>query len=142
MTEYLSNHFSLAEMTVTAHRSIDNDPPPEIVTVLRDTAERMEHVRDLLGQPIHINSAYRSPALNAAVGGVSNSAHMTGHAADFICPGFGTPLEVCRELQASGIMFDQVIAEGTWVHLSCAPTMRRQVLTKSAGGGYTVGLAA
>ncbi len=78
--------------------------------------------------------------MNAAVGGAENSAHMTGHACDFICPGFGTPLEVCRKLQASGIRFDQVIQEGTWTHISFAPTMRGQILTKAANGGYTTGL--
>lgn len=141
MTEYLSNNFSLAEMTVTTHRDIDNTPPPTLLDTLRDTAEHMEKVRALLGQPIHVNSGYRSPALNKAVGGASNSAHMTGHAVDFICPGFGTPLDVCRAVQASGIRFDQVIQEGTWVHLSFAPAMRGQVLTKS-GAGYVTGLAA
>lgn len=141
MTEYLSPHFSLAEMTVTSHLDIDNTPPLDIATVLSDTAGRMEAVRALLGHPVHVNSGYRSAALNRAVRGVSNSAHTTGHACDFICPGFGTPLEICRAIQGSGIAFDQVIQEGTWVHISFAPSMRLQVLTKAANGGYTVGLA-
>jgi hypothetical protein len=141
MPDYLSEHFSLAEMTATAHRNINNTPPPGVLDALSDTAERMEAVRELLGHPIHINSGYRSPALNAAVGGAVNSAHMSGHAVDFICPGFGTPLDICHRLQNAGIVFDQVIQEGAWVHLSFAPTLRRQVLTKTANGGYVTGLA-
>ncbi|HEV2530965.1 D-Ala-D-Ala carboxypeptidase family metallohydrolase [Phenylobacterium sp.] len=137
----LSPHFSLEELTATSHRELDNTPTPEVATVLADTALRMEAVRTLLGgEAIHINSGYRSIGVNHAVGGVPNSAHLTGHACDFICPAFGAPLEICRALAASAISFDQVIEEGTWVHISFAPTLRRQVLTKKAGGGYALGL--
>lgn len=141
----LSPHFSLAEMTATSHRNLDNTPTPEIVATLADTAQRLETVRSLLGHPIHVNSGYRSPAVNSAVGGVSDSAHMTGHACDFICPDFGAPLDICRRLATThasqgGIPFDQVIEEGTWVHISFAPTMRGQVLTKNPEGGYFTGL--
>lgn len=138
----LSAHFTLEELTATSHREIDNTPPETVMQALHDTAEHMEGVRALLGQPIHVNSGYRCLVLNQAVGGSIASAHMTGHAVDFICPGFGAPLEVCRKLQAAGIAFDQVIQEGTWVHISFDPKMRRQVLTKAAHGGYTTGLAA
>ena len=138
----LSPHFSLEEMTATSHRNLDNTPSADIVEVLTDTARNMEFVREHLNsQPIHVNSGYRSPAVNAAVGGVADSAHMTGHACDFICPSFGTPLEVCRKLQESGLHFDQVITEGTWTHISFDPKMRGQVLTKAANGGYTTGLS-
>jgi len=136
----LSAHFSLEEMTITSHRDLDNTPSAEIVTALTDTAQHMEAVRTLLGQPIHVNSGYRSPAVNKAVGGAANSAHMSGHACDFICPAFGSPLAICRALVASGIKFDQVIEEGTWVHISFAPTWRQQVLTKNPAGGYYTGL--
>lgn len=141
MTTYLSNHFSLEEMIATQHRGIDNEPPSRIVEVLRDTAERMEAVRELLGQPIHVNSGFRSAALNAAVGGARTSAHMTGRACDFICPGFGSPLKVCRAVEASDITFDQLIYEGTWCHISFDPRMRRQVI-RAQGGRYVSGLAA
>ena len=60
----------------------------------------------MLGQsfgnkPVLISSGYRSPKLNKAIGGSSTSAHMSGLAADFSCPGFGTPLAICKELQAA-----------------------------------------
>lgn len=136
----LTPHFSLEEMQATQHREIDNTAPPEVVDVLRNTAQRLEQVRSLLGdRVITVSSGYRCPALNKAVGGARTSAHLTGHATDFNCFGFGAPLDICRVISGSTIKFDQLIEEGTWVHISFAPTMRRQVLTKD-GSGYREGL--
>lgn len=138
---YLTEHFSLEEMTTTQVREVDNSCPTRLLPHLRNTAMVMEKVRDLLGgKSIHVNSGYRCDAVNKAVGGVSNSAHLDAYAVDFICPAFGTPLEICRALESSNIGFDQVIEEGTWVHISVAPPLRRQILTKKPGGGYSVGL--
>lgn len=137
----LSPNFTLAEMFATQHREIDNTPPPEIVTTLQATAQHMEKVRHLLGdRVISVSSGYRCRALNRAVGGASVSAHLTGYAVDFNCYGFGTPLEVCRHLAATDLVFDQMIEEGTWVHLSWDPRLRRQILTRRPGGGYGLGL--
>lgn len=136
----LTAHFSLEEMTATSHRELANVPPVSVLPNLADTARRMEGVRDLLGFPVHVNSGYRSPDVNRAVGGAIDSAHMAGHACDFICPAFGSPLAVCRAVVLSGLHFDQLIEEGTWVHLSFDPRMRRQVLTKAPHGGYLTGL--
>jgi len=135
----LSEHFSLEELTITSVRA-DNTPPQDLIAALTDTAHRMEDIRNLLdGKPIHINSGYRSKHVNEIVGGAVNSAHMTGHAVDFICPAFGTPLQVCLAISHSGIEFDQLIEEGQWVHISFAIPMRRQVLTK-AGAAFAAGL--
>lgn len=138
----LSDHFSLAELVAssTATRlGIDNTPSPQIVAALGVTAAGLEQVRSLLGgQPMHIDSGYRCPALNAAVRGAKNSAHMSGFAADFVCPSFGTPIEIVRAIQASNLQFDQCIVEcNAWVHISFAPDMRRQVLTAHFGPGGT-----
>jgi hypothetical protein len=101
----------------------------------------MEAVRKLLGdRPISVSSGYRSPALNRAVAGSRRSAHLTGHAVDFNCYGFGDPLEVCRAIAESDLAFDQLIEEGTWIHVSFHPRLRRQVLTRRADGGYALGL--
>lgn len=140
MTTRLTAHFALEELVCTQHRGLDNTPPPEVVANLRTTAARMEEVRRLLrDRVITVTSGYRSPALNRAVGGVRTSAHLTGHAVDFNCYGFGAPLEVCRAIAESEIGFDQLIQEGTWVHVSFEPRMRRQILTRRAGG-YAPGL--
>jgi zinc D-Ala-D-Ala carboxypeptidase len=142
----LSPHFSLAEFirSDTAERyKLDNTPPPEVRDRLQRTAEMMEQVRDLLGGfSIRINSGYRGPAVNKAVGGVDSSAHTQGWAVDFICPDFGSPFQVCEKIVASGLLFDQLIHEyGRWTHLSFAPTMRRQPLSiASAAHGYVKGI--
>lgn len=141
MTTKLTAHFALEELVATQHRRIDNRAPPDVVERLRATAGRMEEVRKLLGdRVITVSSGYRSPALNRAVGGAPRSAHLTGHAVDFNCYGFGNPKAVCRVLAASSLAFDQLIEEGTWIHISFDPRMRRQVLTRRPGGGYALGL--
>ena len=143
----LSQNFTLNEFIhseVATRKGIDNTPPADVLANLHELAAQMEKVRDLLGAPIHINSGYRSPKVNAAVGGSTVSAHMTGQAVDFTCPTFGTPLEVAIEIAASDIEFDQLIAEGSWIHLGIRGDMRRQVLTAHFNGGkatYTAGLA-
>ena len=141
MTTKLTAHFALEELSCTLHREIDNRPPPEVVGKLRLTAARMEQVRRILGdRTITVSSGNRCPALNRTVGGARTSAHLTGQAVDFNCYGFGAPRDVCRALAASKIAFDQLIEEGSWVHLSFDPRMRRQILTKREGGGYELGL--
>ena len=71
---------------------------------------------------IKINSGYRSPKINALVGGKPNSQHMQGLAIDFICPSFGTPCEIVEYLFSIGFLADQCLEEGTWVHYSrCLP---------------------
>lgn len=142
----LSEHFTLDEMTVSqeaARFGMDNQPSDRIIKNLRITAQGMEAVRVILGnRPILISSAYRSPAVNQRVGGVSSSAHVLGWAVDFICPSFGNPFQVCEAIQASGLMYDQLIHEfGRWTHISFDPRQRHQSLTiASARRGYTSGI--
>ena len=136
----LSPHFSLEELVFTQHRSLDNTPSAGVIEHLKIAAQGLERVRVLLGShPIHVTSGYRSPAVNAAVGGVDSSAHLTGYAVDFICPGFGTPFEVCGAVSESSLNYDQLIQEGNWIHLSFDPQARRQVLTRD-GVNYQLGL--
>lgn len=147
----LTDHFALEEFTLsqTATRmGLDNEPGPDALANLSRLAQLLEQVRTLLGnKPILISSGFRSRSVNRAVGGVDNSAHAHGCAADFTCPGFGTPLEVCRKIDASTLAWDQLIFERTWVHLAVAmPGVipRQQVLTahfQNAGPTrYTKGL--
>lgn len=134
----LSPHFTLAEMTTSetaARRGIDNDPPPEAIERLKHTALGLEAVRIRLAAPIIVSSGYRSPQLNAAIGGAMNSDHTRGDAADFISPGFGSPSTIVSALKDSGIAFDQLIEEfGRWVHISFGPRMRGQVLRIDRNG--------
>lgn len=71
---------------------------------------------------LKINSGFRAQALNERVGGVPNSQHCIGLAADLVCPEFGTPYELACAIAQSACGFDQLILEfGKWVHVSAAP---------------------
>ena len=142
----LTPHFSLAELVVSqvaTRQGIDNAPAPAIVANLTRLAALLEQVRALVGAPITVSSGYRSPALNRAVGGAASSAHVLGLAAD-ISTNKLAPKALALLIQQSGIVFDQLIYEGAWVHIGLsAGTPRRQVLTaKFAGGGvsYVAGI--
>jgi hypothetical protein len=141
----LSPNFSLSELiySETAEKNrIDNTPPPDIVENLKRLAAGLERVRELLGAPLEISSGYRCAALNEVIGGSSASQHVLGLAADFACPGFGTPLEVARAIRESGMRFDQCILEyGRWVHLSFSDEPRGRMLTiYDEKEGYLAGL--
>jgi putative chitinase len=131
----LSDHFSLEEATHsdTATRlGISNQPNAQQLENMKVAAIGMEKIRELLASPINVNSWIRLPEVNVAVGGSKVSSHMDGWAIDFVCRGFGTPLEVCKAIEKSNIKFDQMIYEfgdKGWTHISFAPEMRQQKLT-------------
>lgn len=134
----LSPNFTLEEAThsqIAIRQGIDNTPTDiETLERIRQTAEQMELVRSLLrDEPVTVSSWYRSPALNTAVGSGPTSAHLLGLAVDFICPGFGTPLEIARHLASNSrgtpLRYDQIIHEGSWVHIGFLGRERRELLT-------------
>lgn len=140
---HLSQHFLLKEFQVT-NQKLNNDIPKELIGKAVFLAMKMEQVRKLLGSnPITINSAYRSPAVNKAVGGVANSQHALMEAVDFTCHKFGTPYDVAKVLAAKfgELNYDQLIYEQTWVHISFTndKTPRGQNLTMK-NGKYTAGI--
>ena len=123
----LTKHFTLAELTnsSTAQRlGLSNAAPPEIVPRLTRTAEMLERIRETLGVPVTVTSGYRAAAVNRAVGGVTSSDHMQGHAADIVAPGYGTATQIARTLAplVSVLGIGQIILEGVkgkqWVHVS------------------------
>lgn len=144
----LSPNFALARFTASdtaRERGIANHPGAEHLAHLRLLAQALEQVQALLGAQITVTSGYRSPELNAAVGGVPHSLHALGLAADFVCPAYGAPLAVARAIAASTLDFDQVIHEyGRWVHFGLArpgQAPRRQLLTIcGSAAGYLDGL--
>lgn len=143
----LSPNFSLEELTVSntaARKGLDNTPSPEIIEHLRHAATMMEVVRGILAHPIHINSGYRSAAVNKAVGGAKTSAHMSGYAIDFLCPEFGNPFAVASELakHKDRLGYDQIIHEyRTWCHISFDPKRRLQDLSIfNPKQGYLTGI--
>lgn len=151
LSEQLTPHFTLGELLRSDHATrhgIDNLPGQLELHHLRTiTAPGLQRVRTLLQRGVYVSSGYRNAAVNAGVGGSSTSQHMQGLAADFTVPDFGSPLDVCKAIQAawSTIMFDQLILEGTWTHISF-PAPRGEVLTAHFAPGkkttYTPGLPA
>ena len=122
----LTQHFSLAELTVTEQRQ-DNTCPAHLLPELLETAVLMQRIRAALsadaGREIAINvtSGYRSPAVNKAVGGSATSDHCAAMAVDFKAPAYGTPYKVAAFLakHQAALQIGQVIHEfGRWVHVS------------------------
>ena len=75
----------------------------------------LQPLRTALGVEMHINSGYRCPELNEAVGGVPNSMHLRGEAADVATP---TPLRLARKAVEMKLPFDQMGIYPTFVHFS------------------------
>jgi zinc D-Ala-D-Ala carboxypeptidase len=143
----LTTHFTLEEFVLSEYaqrKDLDNTPSPGAAANLLITAGGMEKVRSILGnRPIHITSGYRSPMVNAGLGGVPTSAHCVGYAADFICPFYGSNYVVAKTISETlpVMKFDQLILEYGWIHISFAPTMRGELLTKkNAEAPYEIGL--
>ena len=116
----ISKNFTWAEFTAsdTAKRLgilnqiIDWDVRDNIIALVENV---LQPLRDAYGKPITINSGYRCPALNKAVGGVPTSQHVRGQAAD--C-GVDDPLAFARLIIELGLPFDQIGLYPTFVHLS------------------------
>lgn len=115
----MTPHFTLVELTVTDHRTLDNTPDPVALANLQRLAVFLELVKDRLGgRAVMVNSAYRSKAVNDAVGSKDTSQHRLGCAADIRVPGM-TPDAVVKAITASGLPFDQCIREfDSWTHIS------------------------
>jgi len=128
----LSEHFTFEELTHTDHRELDNDPTEHekciidgkevsvnAVANLTRLANFLEDLKVVLGgKPIMVNSAFRSEAVNTAVGSKNTSDHRRGCAADIRVPGM-TPDQVVRAIIASDLPYQQVIREfDRWTHVS------------------------
>lgn len=120
----LSEHFTLEELTVSetaARKGLSNTPDNDALFDLKRLAAFLESIREAIDKPIKINSAYRSPEVNASVGGSKTSQHCKGQAADIRVAGM-TPDQVVQAIIAAKLPFDQVIREfDSWTHVSIAP---------------------
>jgi hypothetical protein len=151
MAHQLSPNFTLEELLVSATaqaKDIVNLPNFDILVQLVLLANNtLEGIRSICGgNPVLISSGYRNEALNEAVGGAENSAHLLGCAADFTVPGYGDVQTVCHaiEVYLEVLQIDQLIYENdAWVHVGRVPSPqppRHQCLTIS-GGTTTNGIA-
>lgn len=145
----LTANFSLAEMikSETALRhGLDNTPPQNVIDNLRVLCEQiLQPVREAYGRGVKVNSGYRSPDVNAAVGGSRTSDHCRGMAADIEIPGI--PNADLAQYIADNFDFTQLILEfytpgvpdSGWVHVSYDPAnLKKQTLTAMRENGKTV----
>lgn len=137
----LSPNFSLDELTrsdYAARHGLDNTPDAKTLENLKRLAELLEQVRAVCNTPIVVSSGYRSPAVNAGVGGSKTSQHMMGCAADIRALRMSVD-ELMKKVVNSTVKYDQIILEfNSWVHISVpnSPTTapRRQALIIDRAG--------
>jgi zinc D-Ala-D-Ala carboxypeptidase len=145
----LTNNFSLKELTVsdTATRlGLDNTPNETVIANLKTLAENiLQPVREHYGKSVKVNSGYRAPEVNAAVGGSKTSDHCKGQAADIEITGVANG-DLAKYI-AENFKFTQVILEfytqgipdSGWVHVSYdSNDLKCQTLTAVKQGGKTV----
>ena len=117
----LSQNFTLEEMVATSHKGLQDTPTLEVVQNLQRLCVLvLQPLRDTLGAPVYINSGYRSKRLNARVGGVPNSRHLLGRAADIHCDNLDYA-KVIFDILRQNSNVDKAIIEqkghSCWVHV-------------------------
>ena len=145
----LTNNFTLEELTkseTALRRGLDNTPTVEVVENLKVLAEKvLQPVRDHFAKGVKVNSGYRAPEVNAAVGGSKTSDHCLGMAADIEIPGLPNA-ELAQWIEAN-LEYTQLILEfytqgvpdSGWVHVSYDPAnLKKQSLTAVKREGKTV----
>jgi len=97
--------------------------PPRVLYNIRIVAENLQVLRDFVGSPIKVNSAYRCPKHNEAIGGASRSQHILGKACDIVVKGY-TPDEVYdivqnlrRNPMLKGVIFQGLGRYNTFLHV-------------------------
>ena len=121
MTMKLSPNFTLQEMMATSHGKLQDMPTGEVILNLTFLCARvLQPLRDAIGRPVYINSGYRSKRLNARVGGVPNSRHLQGRAADIHCDNLDYA-KVIFDILRQNPHVDKAIIEkkgrSVWVHV-------------------------
>lgn len=145
----LSANFTLKELTdsdTAKKKGLDNTPTLQVIENLTVLAEKiLQPVRDHYGKSVKVNSGYRSPEVNASVGGSKTSDHCKGQAADIEINGVanGDLAEwVSKNLKFTQVILEfytQGIPDSGWVHVSYDPdNLKCQVLTAIKQDGKTV----
>jgi hypothetical protein len=145
----LTENFSLAEMIkseTALRRGLDNTPDDEVINNLRTLCEHvLQPLRTAYGRGIKVNSGYRSPDVNAAVGGSRTSDHCRGQAADIEIPGvpnYDLALYISQYFYFTQLILEFYtpgVPDSGWVHVSYDPAnLKRQVMTAMRENGKTV----
>jgi hypothetical protein len=143
MTTLLSEHFTLIEMTSTLQAFANKPDSAQTENLRRLCLVVLEPLRGLVG-PLRVNSGFRSPAVNAAVGGAQQSAHLDGRAADVV-PVRMTCRDAMLAMSRSEIPFDRAIYERRgglpWIHVQVREqprSPRREMLMSVVHGVFDV----
>ena len=134
-------YFSIKELTkseTATKKGIDNTPNAGQVKNLEALINNLlDPIREQWGEAIYVTSGFRSVALNKAVGGVSNSHHLGGYAADITVKSQAGNKALFDMIRRSKLKWTQLISEKTtahgcgWVHISYVPNnLKNQVLWK------------
>ena len=117
----LSKNFTLAELTATSHRKLQDTPSMEVIQNLQHLCIYvLQPLRDKVGAPVYINSGYRSKKLNAKVGGVTNSRHLLGKAADIHCDNLAYAkviFDILKQNKYVGKVLIETQGRSVWVHV-------------------------
>lgn len=149
LTQKLSSNFSLSEMVkseAALRHDLDNTPGETEVENLRNLVENvLQPVRDYFERAIKVNSGYRAPKVNVAVGGSRTSDHCKGQAADIEIPGIPNAdlaqwiVDNCEFRQVILEFYTPGIPDSGWVHVSYVEgDNKKQVLTAMKEKGKTV----
>lgn len=144
----LSSNFTLKELTKsdTATRlGLDNTPDDEALENLKTLCEMvLQPVREHFGKSVTVNSGYRSPESNAAVGGSKTSDHCKGMAADIEIVGVANAdlaqwiMDNLDYTQLILEFYTPGIPDSGWVHVSYDPNnLKKQELTATKVAGKT-----
>lgn len=137
-------YFTISELTRSAtaqSHHIDNTPSAEIRAKLEALIVNcLDPIRRIYGRPIIVSSGYRCKQLNELVGGVANSQHTKGEAADLVPASGGSLAGIVRAAVQFG-NFDQLILEqaggSKWVHVSWRSSGNRHRILAYKNGRYT-----
>lgn len=117
-------YFTIKELTRSGKAielKIDNTPPKDIVASLTRLVDNtLDPLRELWGKPLKVNSGYRCPKLNTAIGGATKSAHLFGYAADITAGSKDANKQLWDKLINSNIPYTKVINEMdySWIHIA------------------------
>lgn len=122
------NYFSLREIfkncsPAEIRHAQHNNEVRKNISFLRDV---LNHVREFVNEPIIVTSWYRSVEHNKQVGGVRNSHHLTGGAADITCSNLDILYKKCLTMP----QITQIILYGTFIHISIIPTKNKRLYDK------------
>ena len=129
-------YFTIRELTrsdTARWLGIDNTPPPSAVKALHDLVDHvLDPLREAWGGPIRVNSGYRCPELNKAVGGTPSSQHQRGEAADITVGSSSRNRRLLVLIKELKLPYDQLIDEKgcRWIHVSHRAGHNRRMFMK------------